>query len=327
MLPYLLRSMMKLSKLIILGVLMSLCWLCRAQGQDTITLNYPVELMKHYITSEEYDLALETADMYLPVNAKADSLTWLSAYIYKNRQDFQAAAEAYTKVIEISQDSLLVTNSADNLIILVPKLESRAAIDLLVAAVKKVKDNINYQRLIMKLANLYENNYLYSEANDIYTIILESELDFNERDLYIKIATNKVFEKKYHEAVEYADKAGAAIDSVLSAEALFIEFLSFQALGKNDQALPPLIKLYNNFPEFAGLFEINLNLADLLLKADEKLAAWYVLEKFYPSANKLEKELILDKIKEVVDSINIDPGRMNSFDNLNLNFDSLIEQK
>ena len=327
MLPYLLRSMMKRSNMIILAVLMSLCWLCEAQDQNTITLNYPVELMKHYITSEEYDLALETAEKYLPEDANADSLIWLSAYIYKDRQEFQAAAERYNKVIEVSQDSLLVTNSAENLIILVPNLDSRTAIDLLVSAVKKVNDDKNYQKLIMELARLYENNYLYSEANDIYSILLESDLDINERDLYIKIATNKVFEKKYHEAVEYADKADAAIDSVLSAEALFIEFLSFQALGKNDQALPPLIKLYNNFPEFARLFEINLNLADLLLQADEKLAAWYVLEKFYPSASKLEKELISDKIKEIVDSIEIDAGQMNYFDNFDQNFDSLIEQK
>jgi len=321
------RNMMKISNVIVLGILMSLCWLFAAQEQENSTLNYPVELMKHYITSEEYDLALETADKYLPENVNADSLIWLSAFIHKNRHEYLLAAEEYAKVIEMSEDSLLVANSADILIKLVAHLESRSAIDILVKSVKEIDDDINYQKLIMKLATLYENNYLYSEANDIYSILLESDLDINARNLYIKIATNKVFEKKYHEAVIYADKADTAIDSVLSAEALFIEFLSFQALGNNEQALPPLIKLYINFPEFTKLFEINLNLANLLLEADEKLAAWYVLEKYYPLANKLEKELISDKIKEVIESIKIDTGNMNYFNNFDLNFDSLIEQK
>jgi len=318
---------MKISNVIVLGILMSLCWLFAAQEQENSTLNYPVELMKHYITSEEYDLALETADKYLAENVNADSLIWLSAFIHKDRHEYLLAAEEYAKVIEMSEDSLLVANSADILIKLVSHLESRSAIDILVKAVKEIDDDINYQKLIMKLATLYENNYLYSEANDIYSILLESDLDINARNLYIKIATNKVFEKKYHEAVIYADKADTAIDSVLSAEALFIEFLSFQALGNNEQAMPPLIKLYINFPEFAKLFEINLNLANLLLEADEKLAAWYVLEKYYPLANKLEKELISDKIKEVIESIKIDTGRMNYFNNFDLNFDYLIEQK
>ena len=321
------RNMMKIFNVIVIGILMSLCWLSAAQEQENSTLNYPVELMKHYITSEEYDLALETADKYLPENVNADSLIWLSAFIHKNRHEYLLAAEEYAKVIEMSEDSLLVANSADILIKLVAHLESRSAIDILVKSVKEIDDDINYQKLIMKLATLYENNYLYSEANDIYSILLESDLDINARNLYIKIATNKVFEKKYHEAVIYADKADTAIDSVLSAEALFIEFLSFQALGNNEQALPPLIKLYINFPEFTKLFEINLNLANLLLEADEKLAAWYVLEKYYPLANKLEKELISDKIKEVIESIKIDTGNMNYFNNFDLNFDSLIEQK
>ena len=194
-------------------------------------------------------------------------------------------------------------------------------------AVKNVTANDNYLNLIMKLAELYESNYLYSEANDIYTNLLESDLDIDENSLYIKVATNKVFEKKYNEAVVYADKAEVAADSVLSAEALFIQFLSYQAMGNEQQALPPLLNLYMNFPSFAGIFEINLSLAELLQNADEKLAAWYVLEKYYPEASELEKRLIIEQIRSLRDSMEISSGMMRYFDNIEFDFTPLVGEE
>ncbi|MCF7911849.1 MAG: hypothetical protein K9M99_04940 [Candidatus Cloacimonetes bacterium] len=318
---------MKNSKVIVLLILV-LCGLyLKAEVVGEILGNYPLELMKHYISQQEYDLALQVLDDYQIEEENADSLIWLAANVHKIRQNYNASAESYAQVIAVSQDSLLVDDSVNNLISLIPHLAARNAIDLLVRAVKNVTAEDNYLNLIMKLAELYEANYLYSEANDIYTNLLDSDQKIDERSLYIKVATNKVFEKKYKEAVIYADKAEAAADSVLSAEALFIQFLSYQALKQNEKALPPLMRLYLNFPSFKAIFEINLSLAEMLIEADEKMAAWYVLEKYYHLADALEKELIIERIKVLKDSLEIGSEKMHYFDNIEFDFTPLIEDE
>jgi tetratricopeptide (TPR) repeat protein len=321
-------SDMKNSKVIFLLIIISCLNLSlKAEQVAEVSGNYPLELMKHYISQQEYDLALQVLDDYPVEEESADSLIWLVAHVYKTRQDYNGAADKYARVITISVDSLLVTDSVENLISIVPYLTLRTAINLLVDAVKNVTANDNYLILIMKLAELYESSYLYSEANDIYTNLLESDLDIDVSRLYIKVATNKVFEKKYSEAVVYADKAGSVVDSVLSAEALFIQFLSYQALENEQAALPPLLKLYLNFPDYAGIFEINLSLAELLADADETLAAWFVLEKYYPKASELEQRLIIEQIRSLKDSMEIGSEMMQYFDNIEFNFTPMLGEE
>ncbi len=327
MLPYLLRNKMpyKIYIIFLTAIMLAGHVHCIAQEQASSPRRYPLELIKHYIGQEEFDLALKIAQDYSTEVERTDSLAWLAASIYIYRNELEPAAEKYAEVIAISQDSDLRAGALTMLERLINKLEPRSAIDLIIKTLEQVEDDQHYLKLILLLAELYENNYLYTEANDIYKNLLDGDFEINKEELYIRIATNKVYQKKYQEAINFAGKAEALVDSAHSSQAFFIQFLSYHAQNKYKEALAPLLKLYLNFPEFGAIFDINMNLAELLVIQKEWLAAWYVLEKYYPQASELEKKMIIEEIISIRNSLPVDAGNMQNFQFFRPDFKSLLE--
>ncbi len=327
MLPYLLRNNMpyKIYIILLIVIILASHVHCIAKEQASSPGHYPLELIKHYIGQEEFDLALTVAQDYSSEVERADSLAWLVASIYIYRNATEPAAKKYAEVIVISQDSKFKAAAMEKLKRLIPLLVPRRAIDLIIKTLEQVEDNQYYLKLILLLAELYENNYLYTEANDIYKSLLDGDFDIEQQELYIRIATNKVYQKKYAEAVSFAGKAEALQDSAHSSQALFIQFLSYQAQYKYKEALAPLMKLYLNFPEFGAIFDINMNLAELLVLQKEWLAAWYVLEKYYPQASALEKKMIIDEMINIKNSIPVDDENIRNFQFFRPDFNSLLE--
>jgi hypothetical protein len=269
-----------------------------AQSENTPD-DYAFELLKHYLGHNELELAKNVIETQQFSENKADSVAWLSASLYYFQNDLPAAAQGYAKVFAVSKNDSLLYASANKLAQIVPKLQPRTAIDIVVEVVSNIKDNTLYFKMIILLAELYEDNFLFAEANDIYISLLEGDFAIQDHQLYLKIATNQIFQKKYSEAVSFAGKAEALQDSLKMPQALVIQFIGYQAQDLLAKALIPLLKLYLYFPDFSYMYDIVSNLAQLLVHEGYFMLAWFVLENYLPHASELEKVLIDTEINNI----------------------------
>ena len=309
----------------IIFLLLSVSLLIGQQNQYS-SGRYALELIKHYLVHEEYDLALQVAEKDFPETDYPDSLAWLIAPVYKIKNEPIKAAEQYSIVITHTADTLLAHKAVTKLRPILSQLSVRTSIELMVQTLEHVTSDQIYLELILILADIYEKNYLFTEANDIYSNLIDNKYTISNQELYIRIATNNVFQKKYKEAIKYADIVEAQEDTTHLAQALFIKYLGFDAQDMKDEALYPLLKLYLNYPEFASIFEINLNLVELLELNKEWLPAWYILENYYPQADKLEKKIIEKEIKEIKSKIQLEPNNSTFFRYFNPDFSRILKE-
>ena len=292
MLHYLLKMRNKIKLLIVMISLLAAAALYCQERQPS---HYHIDLMKHYMSLGEYELALGVAASE-PLVDSPDSLAWLVGNIYKFQNKPDSALLSFISTIELSEDAALQEKAFDEVEIIINLSPSHDNIELLISLLNHTSDEL-YNRIIIKLAAIYEKNNLYVEANDIYLNLLESDSFGDTLGLRVKMATNSIRQENYQDAVKYAIQAQTESDSLFIPQALFLEFMGYYAQYDLDNSLEPLLRLYLEYPEFSRRFEIYLSLAELLKHREEYLAAWFVLNEYYPLAGFQEKRIIDDEIK------------------------------
>lgn len=294
------------------------------QGAELHPDHYYIELIKHYMSLGEYDLALQVAETNPDVDSP-DSLAWLQGQIYKFRQENKKAVDYFIETIIITENQDLQNLAYDDLERLLRAMDPIEVIEILTNLLETVKGDL-YLRIILKLAEIYESKSLYEEANDIYISLLNGENFRDTLGLRIKVATNSMFRKNYDQAIRFARQSQNESDSLFIPQALFIEFMGYYSQNKLDKALIPLLKLYLEYPVFSRKFEIYLSLVELFLYKGEDLAALYLLEEYYPLAGLLEKRIIDEKVQTILDNLQEKPGRHQLFKLFKPDFGKLLHR-
>ncbi|MCF7918447.1 MAG: hypothetical protein K9N06_00855 [Candidatus Cloacimonetes bacterium] len=309
----------RITMLLMIGILLG-----QLQGAELHPDHYYIELIKHYMSLGEYDLALQVAETNPDVDSP-DSLAWLQGQIYKFRQENKKAVDYFIETIIITENQDLQNLAYDDLERLLRAMDPIEVIEILTNLLETVKGDL-YLRIILKLAEIYESKSLYEEANDIYISLLNGENFRDTLGLRIKVATNSMFRKNYDQAIRFARQSQNESDSLFIPQALFIEFMGYYSQNKLDKALIPLLKLYLEYPVFSRKFEIYLSLVELFLYKGEDLAALYLLEEYYPLAGLLEKRIIDEKVQTILDNLQEKPGRHQLFKLFKPDFGKLLHR-
>lgn len=285
--------------------------------------HYYIDLVKHYISLEEYDLALEIIDKKPHVDCP-DSLLWFKGNIHKVQKEQDKALESFIEVIKLSTAKGLQEEAYHEILLYLDILSTEEEIELFVSMLEHVEGEL-YNQIILRLAHIYEQNNLYEEANDIYLNLLQHISEPDTLGLRIKVATNDILQRNYQSAVKMAREAQAAGDSTQIPQALFIEFMGHYSQDEYEPALRALVKLYLNYPAWSLKFEVYLSLSELLIIQKHYLAAWYIIDQYYPFADLLEKQLLNDNKQKILRAIQKPENQFDMFDLFDQDFRKLLE--
>ncbi|MDA3814462.1 MAG: hypothetical protein PF570_09465, partial [Candidatus Cloacimonetes bacterium] len=193
---------MKTKILILTALIFCINLNAQSSNLSNITdVKYNIKLIKFYIEKDEYDNALEYINKTLEEIVDNDSLYYLKGFIYQEYEDWLQASEQYINAILYTSDEQIIDERLAVFKKVIIQVSPLSAFDIVSYAVSKAQTMQKHNGFLTILAQLYESNQLYGEANDVYrTILLESDESEN-CNLQIKIATNSIFQKEYEEAL------------------------------------------------------------------------------------------------------------------------------
>jgi len=157
------------------------------------------------------------------------------------------------------------------------------------------------------LARLYENNQLYGEANDAYRTILSETEEPESWNLKIKIATNKIFQKEYEEALNIIGPLIAIDDSLYNEKLLFLDYIANISLEHYEDAKTSLLRLYLDFPQNPNRKDILSGLAEVFEHQEQFLMSWYMLNELYMISDEVQRFKLtkdVDRVKQKISESN-----------------------
>ncbi len=277
-----------------------------AQNEDVSNINdvkYNIKLIKFYIEKNEYDNALEYIDKTLEETIGNDSLYFFKGFIYKEYEDWQQASESFVQaILHTSEEQIIDERLAifEDAIIHVSPL---TAFDIVSSAVSEAQNAQKHIGFLNILARLYENNQLYGEANDVYRTILSETEETESWNLKIKIATNKIFQKEYEEALNILEPLIAIDDSLYNERLLFLDYIANLSLEHYEDAKISLLRLYLDFPQNPNRKDILSGLADVYEQQEQFIMSWYMLHELYKISDEVQKYMLtkdIDRIKQKI---------------------------
>ena len=161
------------------------------------------------------------------------------------------------------------------------------------------------------IAEIYEKNQLFGEANDVYRTILRETAYEDSITLELKIATNHIFLKEYNESLQILKPIIALQDYVINENALFYHYIANYSLQQFKAAKTSILTLYLHYPEHSNRHEIIKGLAELYEIEHQYLRSWYLLNELYYLSNDAQKFNInrdISRIKKMLvqDTLSID---------------------
>jgi Tfp pilus assembly protein PilF len=276
------------------------------QNENLSNINdekYNIKLIKFYIEKNEYEKALEYIDKTLEEVTGKDSLFFFKGYIYIEYEDWKQASESFAKAILHTSDEKLINEWLAIFEKAIIKVSPLTAFDFVSTAVSEAKNTQKHIGFLNILARLYENNQLYGEANDVYRTIL-LEIEESERwDLKIKIATNKIFQKEYDEALNILEPLIVIDDSLYNEKLLFLDYIANISLENYDKAKTSLIRLYLDFPDHTNRKEILTGLSEIFVHQEQSLMSWYILNELFKISDEVQRfklKIDIDRIKQKI---------------------------
>ena len=296
----------KMRTIILVIIITIFCINIFAQNEDISNINdvkYNIKLIKFYMEKNEYNNALEYIDKTLEETIDNDSLYFYKGLIYKEFEDWQQASESFVQaILYTSEEQIIVERLAifEDAIINVSPL---TAFDIVSMAVSEAQNTQKHIGFLNILARLYENNQLYGEANDVYRTILSETEESESWNLKIKIATNKIFQKEYKEALNILEPLIAIDDSLYNERLLFLDYIANISLELYEDAKTSLLRHYLDFPENPNRKDILSGLADVFEHQEQFLMSWFMLNELFKISDevqrfKLTKEV--DRIKQKI---------------------------
>ncbi|HPR16912.1 MAG TPA: hypothetical protein PLD62_01565 [Candidatus Cloacimonadota bacterium] len=264
-------------------------------------IDYHYELIKFYLNEHEFDLALSYLDSIM-INP-TDSLYYFKGIAFKGKENWHDAADNFALAMENHHADGLLQKSQTEFKYALNKLPAMEAITSLSGYMNAMKDNETLAKFLVIMAEIYENNQLFDEANDVYVTLLK-ETNYPEQiPVQMKIATNQILLEQYDDAIKTLTPIVALDDSLHNADALFLYYLANFSLDRLQIAKQALLKLYYNYPHHQSRTEILSGLAMVLEKEGQFVMSWYFLNELKNSSSEAQKFIVqkdIDRLKQKI---------------------------
>lgn len=274
-------------------------------------IKYRIELIKFYLEHNEYDLAISYIDSTLEESINMDTLYYMKGLACKGIEDWDRASDSFAETFIRSDDPQLIIMAEKEFKQALKTLSPVHAIEKISYYISRIEDHHKLTIFLFIIADIYEKNQLFGEANDVYrTILRETEYEDN-ITLELKIATNHIFLKEYNESLQILKPIIALQDSVVNENALFYSYIANYSLQQFEAAKSSLLTLYLHYPEHPNRHEIIKGLAELYEIEHQYLLSWYLLNELYYLSNDAQKFNIhrdISRVKEMLvqDTLSID---------------------
>jgi uncharacterized protein HemY len=277
---------------------------------------YEHELVKFYLNRNEYDLAISVVDSLNFQPAYQDSMQYFKALAYIGKKEWETASDILAKIITNTNIQGLQILALKQYNQTIKNIEPATAIEKISSIITQSEsDSLNHDLLFM-ISEIYEQNNLYKEANDIYRTLLKDSLYTDSLKVMKKIAANEILLKDYKEANNYLDRMLAQQDSLYQKDALFFSYIANYSLENYPKAKKMLIELYQKYPEHEEKKQILRSLAQIYEKEEQYIISWYFWQQLQNIADPEEKSKIKDKINNIRKKIGNANNLPDQFQNL-----------
>lgn len=279
---------------------------------------YYNELIKFYLNLQEYDLVTSIIDTVEVHHLYADSLAYYQSRAYMGQQKWSEAIGAAYPILIKQQNEELINWSMNMIRSQISKVQPHVAIELLSHLLDKIENESIVVELLLIIAEVYEQNQLYNEANDVYQTILKEPSFDDTTKINLRYATNSIYVRQYQEAVRILEPIVEDYDPEYIQEALYLLYLGYYSLQWYDKAQNVLIHLYLNYPEHANIYEITKKLASLYQNQQEYIVSWYLLEELIRQSTPAQKYEIFQQIEALKNRIVTESISINQFRRMKL---------
>ncbi|MDY6916158.1 MAG: hypothetical protein SVM86_07575 [Candidatus Cloacimonadota bacterium] len=277
---------------------------------------YELELVKFYLNRNEYDLAISVVDSLDFESAYQDSLQYFKALAYIGKKEWNTASDILANIITKNKKHGLHVLALKQYNQAIKKIEPTQAIEKISSVISKTSSDSLSNDLLFLISEIYEENNLYEEANDIYRSLLKDSVYTDSLKIVKKLAVNEIFLKDYSAADKYLDRILAHPDSLYRKDALFFSYIANYSLENYEKAKNMLIELYQNYPEHKEMKQILHSLAQIYEKEQQYLLSWYFWQKLHSLSAAEKQKQIGNKIEELRSKIDNSKQLPNQFKNL-----------
>jgi len=279
---------------IILGILMLICGLLYADEN----LREP-DLIQFYMEKGDYENALSVVENARVDSSMIDSLNFFKAIILEKINKPDESAKVFGEIIISSQDSILVDLSQKYYLKNVNSMETLKAIDNISSLLDSLSQKPIIKNMLFAMAAIYERNLLYEEANDVYQSMVEDTLAVDTLSIYMKIALNDIYLKKFLQSRILLDSLALNFDNADSSKIDYLKYMTYFKEKNYKEARKILLHLYSDYPNHPERNDIIHSLAKTYLYDKQYLMTWYLLNELYHISSESQKFKLFDEIESV----------------------------
>ena len=283
------------------------------------------DLIKYYLVIEDYEQAISIIDSSLVDSVMTDSLNYFKGIAFLGLKRYTNAADSFAETIfsnpVISSQDRSLKYFQDCL----SKLHITDAIEKTTVLLDSIRNNDIRNDLMLTIAEIYEDNQVFSEAIDVYLEILSDNDISDEVFLHYKIARNKIFLKNYTEALQILDDILASEDTLHRENTLLLSYVANYSAGNIPKAKENLMQLYDQYPDSENRFGFTYNLADIFQQERQYLLSWFLLNELYKSGSEAQKFVIYSKIEKIKELLIQDSLTVDQFKNFKPDFGKISE--
>ena len=266
--------------------------------QLSIDLDYLYELIKFYLSENEFDLALTYLDSSM--THPTDSLYYFKGEALKGKKDWRGAADNFAQSIFMHRNQGIMKAAKKELKDVLLQIPAVKSISLLSNYMTGIKKDEVLTPFLFVLAEIYEENQLFEEANNVYQTILK-ETDYREKvPVELRIATNLIFLKNFQQAIVTLKPVISLNDSIYNEDALFFYYVANYSSENYTTAKEALLRLYQEYPDHPKKIEILKGLAELFEKENQLLMSWYFYQELKSISSEAQKFIVqkeIDRLK------------------------------
>ncbi len=292
--------------------------------QSSFVDDLSLDLTKFYLTQERFETTESFIDSLLVSGVRTDSLLFDNKPHYTDSlRYFKGLALKHKGVLHQALDHFYALNHQSttsnlrepilhNMRTIINRIPAKQALDILGDYIEE--DHLMREEYLYMMAEVYQRQHLYAEANRIYSLIdddhsyrLDTERTDNDSlftvpyrqidtELHYRLALNEIRQRNYTQALDYINEI-INFRNEINEDILFLSYLAHYSLGKNDKAINILLDLYYKFPDSSKRFEITKNLIEQFVENERDLYAWFFMKDYYPLATVAE-QWQLDQYRE-----------------------------
>ncbi len=257
----------------------------RQYPDDPRSARIAYDLIAYYMEQKQYPALITFADSLLVKEiGDADSIRYYQAVACHENQEIDRAVELIKELL--IPDSLETEKPVvlrDQSLLLLEKialeLEVRQVAEIYSELASAAEDDFLYRTLLRSLAGLYEHRKLYAQANDIYYSFFDDTTHVDTTAIMMQIAKNQIYMHAFDDAISTLDSIAVRDSSRFVSDVLFLRYAIRYGEKDYRKARRNLLEYYRQFPAKAANIDTYRTLAELYLKFDQKLPAWYFYAK------------------------------------------------